>query len=243
MQLLLTMLPQKPLIIPLHYQYQLQSAIYSLLGEVGQSDFWHDNGFGNATNFKGFCFGKLTGDYTIDAEKHLIRFEDQVYLEVRSATFSFIDSFQRAIEHRPFLTLFDTRLDIVGASLSNQHFTNGHVILKAVTPVVIRQTTTDGHSYFFSPEEEEYFIRICNNAEKKYEAVTGELAENILLRPKGEFKKTVTKYKGFWITGHTGLFELNTSLKMAEFLYNSGLGEKNTQGFGFVNVLNRYEYN
>ena len=239
MQIILTLRPQKPLVIPFHYQYQLQSAVYALLGEVGQSDFWHDNGFGDAAGFKGFCFSGLTGKYTVDRENGQIRFADKVRLEVRSAAFSFIDAFQRAVECRPFLDLFDTRLDVIGASLMNRHLTDGRVMFRAVTPVVIRATEPDGRTRFFSPEEEEFYVRICNNAEKKYEAVTGEPADRLLLRPQGEFRKTVTKYKGFWVTGYTGAFALDTSLKMAEFLYNSGLGEKNSQGFGFVVVLER----
>ena len=234
MQIMLTLRPQKPLEIPFHYQYQLQSAIYAMLGEVGQSDFWHDNGFGDTASFKGFCFSGLTGKYTVDQENRRLRFEEKVYLEVRSATFSFIDAFQRAVERHPFLTLFDTRLDIVGASLMNRHFTDGRVVLKAVTPVVVRETEEDGHTYYFSPEEEAFFVRLCNNAEKKYESVVGQAADALLLRPYGAFKKTVTRYKGFWVTGYTGPFELNTTVRMAEFLYNSGLGEKNSQGFGFV---------
>ena len=158
---------------------------------------------------------------------------------MRSPAFSFIDSFQRAVECHPFIQLFDTRLDIVGASLMNRHFDSGHIVLQAVTPVAAHKTMEDGRTYFFSPEENDYYIRICNNAVKKYETVVGKSADTVMLRSYGEFKKTVTKYKKTFITGYTGAFEINTSLQMAEFLYNTGLGEKNSQGFGFVNIMDK----
>lgn len=239
MQIRLTMRPEKPLTIPLSYNYQLQSALYAMLGEVGQSDFWHDNGFGDAGRYKGFCFSALSGKYRVDRERRSIRFENNAYLEVRSAAFDFIDAFQRAVEQRPFLKLFDTRLDIVGAELSNRHLPSGRVRLEAVTPVVVHSTAEDGHTDYYSPEEEAYFTRICANAENKFEAVTGDPAPRLALRPSGEFKRTVTTYKGIYVCGYTGVFELDTTLRMAEFLYNSGLGEKNAQGFGFCVVAER----
>lgn len=237
MQIMLTMQPEKPLIIPLNYNYQLQSALYAMLGEVGESDFWHDNGFGEIAKYKGFCFGKLEGKYRIDKGNIKIHFENHIYLEVRSAVFEFIDAFQRAIERHPFITLYDTRIDIIGASLSNLHLTDKITTFSLVTPTVIHQGLEDGHTRYFSPEEDEFYIRLCNNLKKKYETITGHPADEIALRPTGEFRKTVTKYKNFYITGYTGQMDAKSSLKILEFLYNTGLGEKNSQGFGFVKVF------
>ena len=225
--------------IPFNYNYQLQSALFAMLGEVGESDFWHDNGFGDAAKFKGFCFGKLNGRYHADTAAKMISFDDEITLEIRSPSFAFIDSFQRALEQHPFLKLFDTRLDVTGAALLNKHLPGGSVILTAVTPVVIHRTLPDRHTVFFTPEDDEFYEGICNNASRKYESITGQKAPEILLRPLGEFQKTVTRYKGCYITGHTGSFKIRTELPFAEFLYNAGLGEKNAQGFGFVEEYTR----
>lgn len=236
MQILLTFRPETALSVPFNYNYQLQSAVYAVLAEAGGSSFWHDGGFGDASKFKGFCFSRLNGRYTADREKGSIAFEDDIYLEIRSASFEFIDSFQRAIERRSYLKLFDTRLEIIGASLANVHLESGDVTFTAETPVVARRTLEDGHTRFFSPDEEEFFARIRLNAERKYEAITGKKPDELTVAPCGEHNKTVVNYKGTYITGYTGRFELNTSLRMAEFLYNTGLGEKNSQGFGFVRL-------
>ena len=237
MQILLVLKPEKPLMIPFNYNYQLQSALYAILKVAGESDFWHNNGFGSyAKTYKGFCFGKLDGKYIIDMNNKKLLFEDEITLEVRSPSFDFIDSFQRALEKHPFITLFDTRLTVVVGSLLNRHLNSGTVKLEAITPVLIHETYLDGHTYFFSPNEEDFFARICYNAAEKYKAITGKQAEDIFLHPSGTFKKTVTMYKSTRLTGYTGSFELRTSLKMAEFLYNTGLGERNSQGFGFLHA-------
>ena len=237
MQIKLQFKPQKPLIIPYNYNYQLQSALYSMLGEVGESDFWHNNGFGDITKFKGFCFSGLEGKYSVNREEKKLHFDNNIYFEIRSPVFSFIDAIQRSIELHPYIKLFDTRLEIASANLENLHLQNGLIKLKAVTPVTVHSTKDDGHTYYYSPQEDEFYIRICRNIIKKYESIVGEEAADVYLRPIGNFKKTVTKYKGFYINGYTGEFEFNTTLKMAEFIYNSGMGEKNSQGFGFIKML------
>ena len=236
MQILLQLKPSKLLIIPFNYLYQLQSAVYAMLGEVYESDFWHDGGFGDISKYKGFCFSGLSGRYKIDKINKKIIFEDDVRFEVRSAVFEFIDAFQRAVEIHPYIRLFDTRLDIVGASLGNLHMTNGITSLKAVTPIVIRQTESDGHTVYYSPDDEEFFSRICLNVEKKFRAINGYDCDVIQIRPDGEMKKVVTKYKSTWITGYQGCIKIKTNYKTAEFIYNTGLGEKNSEGFGFVEI-------
>ena len=229
--------PASPLVIPFNYNYQLQSSLYALLGEVGGSDFWHDKGFRYYdSTFKGFCFGKLEGNYRTYPEDKKIAFEDTVNLEVRSPSFDFIDTFQRALEKHPYIKLFNTRLNVVGASLINRHFDSEKLLVQAVTPMIIHTTREDGHTVYYDPDDESYFERLCRNAEKKYTAITGEQEGNIKLLPAGTFKKTVTRYKNLFLTGYTGTMELTSSIKMAEFIYNAGLGEKNSQGFGFVQV-------
>ena len=229
MQILLTLKPNKPLNIPFNYNYQLQSAILAKLKETDNSDFWHRNG--------GYCFGKLEGRHVIDRMNKRIIFENNVSLEIRSNYFEFIDSFQRSVEQHPYIKLFDTEIEIVGAALINRHLTNGNQVVDIATPAVVSTTLNDKHTYYFSPEEEEFFTLICNNVEKSYENYCGILPDKVIIRPAGNFKKTVTSYKGTLITGYSGKVELKTTLKMAEFIYNSGLGARKSEGFGFVKII------
>lgn len=237
MQILLKMRPVQPLIIPNNYNYQLQSALYAMLGDVGESAFWHDNGFGVITKYKGFCFGKLEGKYVINSENRKLCFENNIYLEIRSPSFEFTDAFQRAVENHPYIKLYDTRLDIMEASLANLHLPSGNVTFEAVTPVAVHTTLPDGHTYFYYPSEDEFAVRLQNNLRHKFEAISEKEADTVHISPCGEFKKIVTKYKNYYITGYTGRFNVNTTIRMAEFIYNTGLGEKNSQGLGFVKVL------
>ena len=234
MQIFLTLRPENQLVIPLSYNYQLQSALYSLLGKIGESGFWHDFGFVGASRYKGFCFGELKGKYTFERESNKRKYHGDVSLEIRGHSFEFIDTLQRAIETYPRIKLFDTDIEITAASLGNRHFSSGRRIVETETPVVIHKTLADGFVDYATPDVSAFYYGICGNAAKKFETITGDKADEMRIRPAGEFKKTVAKYKGSYINGYTGAFEIDTSIKMLEFLYNTGLGEKNSQGFGFI---------
>ena len=237
MQISIHFQPAARLVIPYNYNYQLQSALYALLGEVRESDFWHDEGFQfSDSTFKGFCFGKLEGKHNNCPEEKKIIFEDTLSLEVRSPSFDFIDALQRALEKHPYIRLFDTHLNVIGASLMNRHVDSEKLIIHAVTPIIIHTTLDDGHTVYYGPDDENYFRRICRNTDRKYIAITGKQAGEITLLPHGTFKKTVTRYKSLYLTGYTGTMELQTAVKTAEFIYNTGLGEKNSQGFGFIRI-------
>ena len=236
MQIILQLQPDRPLCVPFNYQYQLQSAIYKKLAEIDASDFWHDVGFGDARKFKAFSFGSLKGKYTVSENK--IRFENSVSLEVRSPVFAFCDDLQRAFELHPQLKLFDTYLTVANASIGNRHINRSSTVFKTESPVLVYQSTDQGKTIYFTPEQEEFYIGICNNFERKYEAVFNTHAEHIQIRPVDfSFKKVVTRYKATWLTGYHGVFEVKGTPKSLEFLYDTGMGAKNPQGFGFIRIL------
>ena len=49
--------------------------------------------------------------------------------------------------------------------------------------------------------------------------------------------KCVTKYKGFYITGWCGEYVLKGERKYLDFLYQTGIGSKNAQGFGMFDIV------
>lgn len=235
MQILLQLQPDRPLCLPFNYQYQLQSAIYAKLAEIEASDFWHDIGFGDTRKFKAFTFGPIKGKYTVRDNK--ILFENSVSLEVRSPVFAFCDDLQRALELRPQIKLFDTVLTVTNASIVNLHINRPSAVFRTESPILVYRNTEQGKTRYFTPEDDKFHIGICNNFERKYEAVFRLPAEHIQIRQAGSFRKVVTRYKETWLTGYQGNFEIKGSPKSLEFLYNTGLGAKNPQGFGFIRVL------
>ncbi|MGN1126014.1 MAG: CRISPR-associated endoribonuclease Cas6 [Ruminococcus sp.] len=234
MQIQIQLEPQKQLFVPFNYNYQLQSAIYRKLSEIGASDFWHDKGFGDVNKFKAFSFGSLKGRYEVQNNK--ILFENNVSFEVRSPIFEFCDDLQRAIELFPRFRLFDTELRVTNATIFNKHINKNKVFFSTDTPITVYSGEDNGFTRYYTPDDEEFYIGICNNFENKFEAICRKPAEKIMLRPAGEFRKVVTRYKQTWITAYRGRLEVQASPESLEFLYNTGMGGKNSQGFGFLKL-------
>lgn len=235
MQIRLTFKINHPIAIPFNYNYQVQSAIYAKLREIDVSSFFHDVGFGNDKVFKGFVFGKLSGKYTI-IDKHMI-FSDTLSLEIRSPIFEFCDALQRSFELNPSIHLFDTTFKLCGADLINYHINTNSIVCVTNSPVITRISSADGKTLYFSPDDNEFATRLQSNFEKKYMNICETKASSIVIKPLGSHKKTVTNYKGIWINAYSGKYYIEGNTHALEFLYNTGLGEKNSQGFGMFDII------
>ena len=231
MQIKLTLETNGDFYLPFNYYYPVQSAIFAKLREVGASDFFHDEGFGEEKKFKAFVFGRPEGKYET-REKNMV-FPGGFSIEVRSPLFSFCDALQRSAEIKSKLRIGDALLDIVGIGVANRHINTGHKRFKTNSPVIVRKTE-GGKSFYYSPEDPYFFEGLITNLYSKYESVTGERCGEISVRPIGDYRKVVTRYKNIWITGYLGSFDVSGPPAALEFIYNTGLGEKNSQGFGMV---------
>ena len=50
-------------------------------------------------------------------------------------------------------------------------------------------------------------------------------------------RKIVTRYKGSYINAWYGTFQLKGKRKYLDFLYQTGVGSKNSQGFGMFEII------
>lgn len=81
---------------------------------------------------------------------------------------------------------------------------------------------------------------INENFKRKYNAYSGVFPEeNIKIETMrfSERDKYVTKYKGFYISGWYGIYRLQGKRKYLDFLYQAGLGDRNSQGFGMFDLI------
>lgn len=234
MQIQLTFAAEKEFCIPLSYNYQLQSAIYSKLEEIGLSDFWHDEGFGVEQTFKLFSFSPLTGSYRIADKK--ICFDGEISFEIRSPIFEFCDEVQRSFEVNPTIKLFDTELETISTVITNRHINYDSAVFAAASPIIVHTHLPDKKTKFFFPSDDCFIERLLKNYKNKFESVYENEAPDINIKILDEGKKVVTKYKNFWLNGNKCVLALTGDPLALEFIYNSGLGEKNSQGFGFVDI-------
>lgn len=122
--------------------------------------------------------------------------------------------------------------DIVGAD---------DVFIRMESPICVYSTDRQTkHTTFFNPDEERFYEAVNSNFIRKYKAVFSRNPESGIQLEAAEIRmkdKYVTRYKGYYISGWKGKYRLSGQQEYLDFLYQVGLGGKNSQGFGMFSVV------
>lgn len=241
MQLEVTINLQEPLVLPLNYNHIIQSIIYRALSAMPDySEFLHEYGYGiGSRQYKMFQFSQLNGDYYVDQKHRKIVFRSYVTFEVRSPEPLLINLLAMSFQYQGVtfgtMNCRDIHLELYDYTVEE---TELHIRMK--TPLTVYSTDYDTkRTYFYSPEEPEFYQKIVDNFRRKYEAFYGVRSfQPITLTYIGEKlpRKLVTRYQGSYINAWYGTYKLSGKRKYLDFLYQTGLGSKNAQGFGMFEI-------
>jgi len=113
--------------------------------------------------------------------------------------------------------------------------------IRTISPITVYQSESkDSNSaHYFAPDDPLFAKLVLDNAVRKYYAWTQEKA------PSDGFSIScldhtphlaVISFKDTPVHGYTGRFQLTGDAKLLSFLYESGLGGKNSHGFGMFDV-------
>lgn len=241
MQLFIKIRLQEPLVLPLSYHHIVQAAIYELVsfgdGEMGR--FLHDEGASyEKRKYKLFCFSSLHGRSWVRNKR--IAFTDYMYFEVRSVNEDFIRVLDQAIREYG-IRFGEVRYPVEYTKVRQRQICESRIRVRMISPVTLRVTNSErGESRYVAPWEEGFSELINANFQRKYESCYGiSPAENVNIewvtidRKKDEY---VTRYKGHYVCGWRGTYELTGSPEALTFLYDTGIGSRNSQGFGMIEL-------
>ena len=227
MQLLIELQKIDQFILPVNYNYLLQSMIYNLLkNKEDLSAQLHERGYQlEDKHFKLFTFSLLQGQYKMRGKR--IEFLDKVRFEIRTIDQSILFTIAEALSNL---------VKILNVKIEQKKLTGTSYKIRMISPLVVRSTDADTKkTLYYNPFDTEFKSRIMENFARKYQAYyhkvpTGRFdIEPINFSLKNKF---VTKYKDYLITGWKGEFEIRGDAEVLDFLYQVGLGEKNSMGFG-----------
>lgn len=228
------------LILPLNYHHIIQSIIYGNLPGDGYSHQLHENGYTTGSRqFKLFNFSLLQGRYEIAGRK--IAFRESVSWEVRSPDIYMMRKLEESIWQRGLRYgeqyFMEPELKLVDDTIETDH-----VLVRMLSPICVYSTDPDTKkTCFYSPEDPEFALRVNDNFMRKYIACYGvEPDSGIMIRPVAVTPrdKYVTRYKNFYVSGWMGYYRLDGRRKYLDFLYQAGIGSRNSQGFGMFEPVN-----
>jgi CRISPR-associated endoribonuclease Cas6 len=232
--------------LPLAYNSLIQGVIYHNL-EKPLADRVHDEGtpFGRRP-FRFFTFSKLLGRYQITGTR--IGFRGPVKLHVGSVHEEVLQSLAEHLLKNPRIQLGRSTCEIRSIEVETLPKLSGPVKVHALSPITTYSTlaTADGRkkTYYFSPFEKEWEEKLLANLKRKAQALgwgEGRLAglEEAHIRPVRVDKRNlrIMRYRDTVIKAWSGIYELDLPEPFFLLAYDSGLGSKNPQGFGMVEVM------
>ena len=226
-----------PLTLPLSYHHILQGFIYEILRSHPEySEFLHDHGYMEENRpFRLFVFSLLEGKYEIKAPK--IIFSENITLELRSPMNAFCDIFYLSLMHRERYFLNKQEVFLTGCVSTKRTITEESVTVRTLSPICLNRTI-DGKTLYLTPNDSDFSEYLNNNFLRKYQAATGTQPEGFIsVEPVSvsDKDKYVTKFDNrIYVTAWKGLYRLHGSPENLTFLYDSGIGAKNSQGFGMI---------
>ncbi len=235
MQLKISHKLSSELTLPIGYHHVLQSIIYNnMRGQDNYSNFIHNEGYTyQERQFRMFTFSLLEGKYNISDGK--ISFRDEVSFEVRSPDHKLIRIIKDNIENRG-IQYPDRIIKETNLSLLDYQIDKNHILIKMGSPLSVYSTDeSTKQTHFYTPEDSQFASMVNDNFKRKYSAYTGIMpSSDVIIKPVkvSPKDKYVTKYKGFYLSGWKGQYELTGEKKYLDFLYQTGIGAKNAQGFG-----------
>ncbi|MEM3832824.1 MAG: CRISPR-associated endoribonuclease Cas6 [Thermoprotei archaeon] len=229
-------------VLPTNYNYLIQATIYHNISRE-LATFLHDKGFlFNKRQFKMFTFSRLEGHYMLDKKNKLFIYDGNITLHISSPIKKFIEDLANTIVKKGFMVLGKHMLRVVDLAFpAMPTIKNGQLRIRMLSPLTVYSTlmTPDGKkkTYYFSPYEKEFSALINSNVKKKYYLLSGKnIKSNIKIKPL-RVKEVTTLYKDTVVKGWIGHFLLKGPKTLIMTAYETGLGAKNSQGFGMFEVI------
>lgn len=230
----------EPLTLPISYNHILQSILYQTLSTQPHfSDLLHNRGFTyGSRQYRLFTFSLLEGSYKVRNKR--ITFYDHVSFEVRSPESYLIRVLCRGFRENG-IVFSRRRIENVRADMSDVSVEEPDIFVEMRTPIVVYSTDPESRrTTFYTPVDEEYSLLLNDNFVRKYQAFSDNMPESGVLIEPWQIRnkdKFVTNYKGQYITGWKGVYRISGARKYLDFLYQTGIGGKNAQGFGMFDIL------
>ncbi|OWP56428.1 MAG: CRISPR-associated endoribonuclease Cas6 [Thermoplasmatales archaeon B_DKE] len=233
--------------LPIQYNHLLQAFIYTNVRDKELQVRYHDQGFVvNGKHIKMFTFSRLFGKYEMNQSAGSITFFPPVSMTVSSVGSDFMSEFTEEILKSDQLYLNGTKVEIESFDPLSFKGNKDRVQIEMLSPLTVYRTlSVDGKNStkYFSPWDEEFEELIRSNLIKKNSIIdkasssaTLDFSIKPMMERNDKFQK-IMNFKGTIIKGWLGSYLLSGSEELIRLAYYSGLGSKNSEGFGCFRIF------
>ncbi len=249
MRIKLTLEANRPVVIPINYQYPLSSAIYNMLqrADARYAGQLHEKGYElGSKKFKLFTFSSLYPDFYKLQGRQMLIAPGNVDLYIGSLKNEFLINFAEGVFCNNVLRISTGELMIRQAEAIRAPEFKRSMRFRCLSPVVATtKEEVDGQlrQRDCRLEEDKYRENIIKNLYSKYELIYGKSVEEkdfrIFYNSKDMERYGRGKLIGFknsFIKGFLCPFEASGSPELMRVMWEVGAGEKNSGGFGMVDI-------
>ena len=242
--------------LPFNYQYELSAAIYRILSQSDSTySLWlHENGFiADNKRFKLFTFSNLIVPfYGIDKQRQR--------LIIKSDTIDWYITFLPEKSTKQFIEgVFCQQNFQIADRISGVEFLireiqvmppieyHNEMFFKTLSPICISRRREDGKFDYLSPSDPNYTKGILTGLRSRYKAYYDkEYPDKAYcdFQVLGEAKSALVKIKTdtpqqTFVRGYRYEFGIKLPEELMRIMYESGLGEKGSLGWGMCEVLDK----
>lgn len=241
--------------LPWNHQYALSSAIYATIAHAspGFSTFLHDKGFiADGKQFRLFTFSSLRGR-VIERTSFGLLMESPIELLCSSPVPEFVRAVAEGALQIGTLRVGEVELPVRQVETLPDPDFSSQMTFRPLSPITVSTGRVDAdgkmRATYLSPEAPTFFTHLADNLIRKYEALNRQPPDNPKVKfqlasdliPERRRLSKLIDIKGIKVRGWLVPIQAEGNPELLHLAYEAGLGEKNSAGFGMVEVLNRKE--
>lgn len=171
-----------------------------------------------------------------------ISFSGDVKLIITSPLDDFCQSLVNILLTRGNIRLGSKEMEIEKIFARKRLVEKEDIVVRTISPVVLYSTLLrpEGRKYtvYFQPGDPDYNRLLNENLHKKYQAIYGvdPPLGKVEARALGLQKMSIIDYKGTVIKGYSGKLFLTGPVPLLQLAVDGGIGGKNSQGFGCLEL-------
>lgn len=253
MRLKLILKTDQKVAIPLNYQYHLSSALYQLLnrGNEEYAKILHEKGYElEHKRFKLFTFSTLIPEFYKIQGSNLVIAPGLTYLYVGSLKNEFLIHFTEGLFNSYQIRIGKAIFYIEQVEAVPTPSFTSEMKFKCLAPIAI--TTKEEINGELKPRDcqltdPKFANNIVQNLLSKYELIYDERLKepNLIISFDNEDinkyrKGKLIQYKDVFVKGFMCPFTAKGDPRLMEIMWEVGAGEKNSGGFGMVDIVKRY---
>lgn len=240
----------KQITLPINYNHHLVGAIYRFLAESNPeyANFLHNEGYQTAQKqFKLFTFSQLMAERRrITGEQ--IHFRSTLTWFVSSPIEQFLSHFADTLLTEGRLLLGGHQLKIIDVTIPRVPRFRSEMFFRCLSPIVmsaVRESNGKRRTHYCLPDDPQLSELIRQNLIRKHQAIYERTPQDDILsfryddayirRKQGRVTRLVD-FKGIKIRGILCPFHVAGSVELIQVGYECGFGDKNSAGFGMVDV-------